>query len=529
MPLTPLDFLLRARRLFPDRVGVIDGDLRLTYRAYAERCDQLAKALVSDLGVVPGDRVAWLGGNTHELLEAYYGVLLAGAILVPLNIRLSSPELRTMLDDCGARVLIRHPDQTDPLTAAPDGDGGHGPDTGLRQVVLGPRYEALLAARPAGAFVAPEVDERSVAEIFYTSGSTGAPKGAMLTHRGLYLHAVHSALTNGIGGDDVVLHTIALFHVNGWGTPHYLTALGGVHVMLPRFAPADVLALIEAEGVTRLFLVPAMATALLQHDAFERFDLSSLRQISVGGAPTPAPLLAEIEARFRCTAICGYGMTESSPTLTRSLDKPGEEPSLARRATTGLPILGVDVRVLGPADEEVPWDAATPGEVCVRSNHVMAGYWNDPGATAETLRGGWLRTGDVATVDPDGYLTIVDRTKDLIISGGENVSGVEIEKALAEHPAVLEAAVVGTADDRWGEVPRAFVVLRPGAPATADELREHVRSRLAHFKAPRDVVLVVELPRTGTGKVAKPILRAWSGPVGESGHVVAITAGDIEG
>jgi fatty-acyl-CoA synthase len=497
LPLTPLDFLARARRLFPDRVGVVQEQRRFTYREFAARCDRLAWALRDSLGVHHGDRVAWLGGNTHELLEAYYGVLAAGAVLVPLNIRLAGPELRSMLEDCGAAVLFRHPDQPDP--------GGPTP-----QVVLGDTHEALLSAQPATSPPAVDVDERAAAEIFYTSGSTGTPKGATLTHRGLYLHAIHSALTNGLTPEDVVLHTIPLFHVNGWGTPHYVTGLGGVHVMLPRFDPATVLRLLEAERVTRLFLVPAMATALLQHPDMDTRDLSSLVQISIGGSPTPPTLLAEVEERFGCTAICGYGMTESSPTLTRSLDKPGEPPSAARRATTGLPILGADVRVLGPDDVEVPWDGRTTGEICVRSNHVMAGYWRAPEATAVALRGGWLRTGDVATVAPDGYLTIVDRTKDLIVSGGENISGVEIENVLAEHPAVLESAVVGVPDDRWGEVPRAYVVLRPGRSAPPDELREHVRSRLARFKAPRDVIILAELPRTGTGKVSKPALRAIS-------------------
>jgi fatty-acyl-CoA synthase len=502
LPLTPLDLLTRARRLFPDRVGVVDGDLRFTYREFAARCDRLAWALREDHGVHHGDRVAWLCGNTHELLEAYFGVLVAGAVLVPLNIRLAPPELRSMLTDCEARVLFRHPDQPDPSGPTP-------------QVLLGEPYEGLLASQPGGPPPAVEIDERAVAEIFYTSGSTGTPKGAMLTHRGLYLHAIHSALTNGLGGDDVILHTIPLFHVNGWGTPHYVTGLGGVHVMLPRFDAATVLRLIEAERVTRLFLVPAMATTLLQHPDMDTRDLSSLVQISIGGAPTPPPLLAEVEERFGCTAICGYGMTESSPTLTRSLDKPGEPPSAARRATTGLPILGADVRVLGADDVEVPWDGATTGEICVRSNHVMAGYWRAPDESAAALRGGWLRTGDVATVSADGYLTIVDRTKDLIVSGGENVSGVEIEKVLAEHPAVLESAVVGTPDARWGEVPRAYVVLRPGVTASPDELRNHVRDRLAHFKAPRDVIVIDELPRTGTGKVSKPALRDLEdGPTG---------------
>ena len=494
IPLTPLDFLTRARRLFPGRVGVIDGTKRFTYAAYAERCDRLASMLTRDLGVRPGDRVAWLGGNTHELLEAYYGVLLAGAILTPLNIRLSPTELRTILDDCRPTVLFRHPAQTDP---------GHP----TQQVVLGDDYEARLSAQPDGPWAVPAVDERSVAEIFYTSGSTGAPKGAMLTHRALYLHAVHSALTSELRGSDVILHTIPLFHVNGWGTPHYVTGLGGVHVMLPRFDPAEVLRLIAAEAVTRLFLVPAMAAELLRSAALDTTDASSLVQISVGGAPTPAPMLAELEARFGCTVICGYGMTETSPTVTRSLDKPGDAPSASRRATTGLPIFGVDARAMDAENREVPWDGMASGEICVRSNHVMVGYWDAPEATAQVIRDGWLRTGDIATVSPDGYLTLVDRSKDLIISGGENVASVEVERALTEHPAVREASVVGCPDERWGEVPYAFVTLRPAQTVTPDELIAFVRDRLAHFKAPRHVEILDELPMGGTGKVQKQVLR----------------------
>ncbi|MDQ3384435.1 MAG: long-chain-fatty-acid--CoA ligase [Actinomycetota bacterium] len=499
LPLTPLDLLTRARRLFPDRVGVVDGDVRRTYTELAGRCDRLAAALRDELGVAPGDRVAWLCGNTSELLEAYFGVLLAGAVLLPLNIRLAPAESRFVLGDAGARLLFRHPDQPDPLA------GVTGPD--VRQVVLGPDYEALLARQDAAPFPVPEVDERAVAELFYTSGSTGSPKGVLLTHRALYLHAIHSALTSGIAGDDVILHTIPLFHVNGWGTPHYLTGLGGVHVMLPRFDPGEVLRLIEEERVTRLFAVPAMVRLLLDHPDVATRDLSSLRQASIGGAPTSPMMLAEVEARFGCTCICGYGMTESSPTLTRSLDKPGEAPSAARRATTGLPILGVDARVLDDDDVEVPWDGETTGEVCARSNHVMAGYWNRPEETAAALRGGWLRTGDIAVVDPDGYLTLVDRKNDLIISGGENVSTVEVEHAIATHPAVHEVAVVGVADERWGEVPKAWVALRPGAELTEGELLAFTRERLAGFKTPKSVVFLDELPHGGTGKIMKHDLR----------------------
>ena len=488
LPLTPLDLLARARRLFPDRVGVVDGDAHWTYEEYAARCHRQAHALRA-LGVRPGDRVAWLCGNTHELLEAYYGVLLAGAVLLPLNIRLAAAELRFCLDDSGARVLFRHPDQVEL-------------DHGIRTITVGNELESLIAAEPSTPFEPEPFDESAPAELFYTSGTTGDPKGVVLTHRNLYLHAIHSALTNGLTGDDVILHTISLFHVNGWGTPHYVTGLGGVHVLLPRFDVDDVLRLVEEQRVTRLFLVPTMLTALLASPRFDGTDVSSVRQISIGGAPTPPSLLAEAEARFGCEVICGYGMTEASPTLTRSL-----APTQEQRATTGRPIFGVDVRVLGDDDVDVPWDGETPGEICARSNHVMQGYWNRPDETAETLRGGWLRTGDIAVVRPDGYLQIVDRKKDIIVSGGENVSSVQVESALMSHPAVLECAVVGMPDERWGEVPRAWVTLRPGMEASERELIDWVRERLAHFKAPKQVVFVEELPKGGTGKILKAELR----------------------
>ena len=494
VPLSPLDFLTRARRIFPHRVGVIDGDDRWTYGEFAARCDRQALLLGAELGVRPGDVVAWLCGNTHELLEAYYAVLLAGAVLLPLNIRLSGAELRSILEQSGAVVLFRHPDQPSPGAA-------------IREVVLGAEFEASLARQSGDPVEPPLVDERAPAEIFFTSGSTGMPKGAVLTHRNLYLHAVHSALTNTISGDDVILHIVPLFHVNGWGTPHYLTGLGGTHVMLPRFDAGEVLRLVETHRVTRLFAVPAMIRMLLDHPDLATTDLSSVTSASIGGAPVSPAMLDEVEAAFGCTAICGYGMTEASPTLTRSLDKPGEPPSAERRATTGLPILGVDARVLGPGDVEVPWDDESIGEVCARSNHVMLGYLDAPEATAEVLRGGWLRTGDLAVVRPDGYLRLVDRKKDLIISGGENIASPEVEHTLAAHPSVREAAVVGRPDERWGEVPVAYVSLHPGAEVSEAELIAHVRDRLAHFKAPKAVTIVDELPKGGTGKIDKVGLR----------------------
>jgi fatty-acyl-CoA synthase len=503
VPLTPLDFLERARRLFGPLDAVVDGVRRFTYGELAARAHRLAHALRGELGCAPGDRVAYLSGNTVEMLEAYYGVVLAGCVLTPLNVRLAPAELAAVLDDCDASLLVVHP------TFASIADAL----TVRRRLDIGPAYEAALTSAPTARFDPGLVDEDAVCELFYTSGSTGEPKGAMLTHRALATHAVDSALTMGVNHRDVVLHTIPLFHVNGWGTPHWVTALGARHVMLERFDAGEVLRLIAAEHVTRLHLVPAMATALVEAAATAPdHDVSSLVQVTVGGAAAGRELLAALETALGCEVISGYGLTEASPQLTkanttRAHDALPLDDQRARRATTGLPNIGVDLRVLDADDFEVPGDGATVGEVCVRSNHVMLGYWGRVEETADALRGGWLRTGDLATVDAEGYVTIVDRRKDIIVSGGENVSSMQVELALCAHPDVLEAAVVAMADMQWGEVPRAFVVTRPGASPGEEELIEWVRERLARFKAPRRIDFLPELPRTGTGKVAKSVLR----------------------
>jgi fatty-acyl-CoA synthase len=496
VPLTPLGFLERARRLFGELEAVVDGDRRFTYAEYAGRCHALGAALPD------GERIAYLCPNTVELLEAYYGVLLAGSVLVPLNIRLGPRELQAIVEDCGAAVLVVHPS----LAALAD-------ELDVpKRIDLGPEYEALLAAH-AGVLIDRAVaDENEVCELFYTSGTTGLPKGAMLTHRNLATHAVDSALTMACTHRDVVLHTIPLFHVNGWGTPHWVTLLGARHVMLERFDAGEVLRLVEAERVTRLHLVPTMASSLVVSDAIGRCDTSSLVQVTVGGAPPGPELLAELEAAFGCEVICGYGLTEAAPQVTKALTKRShdgltEHEQRRRRATTGLANVGVELRVLDDDGREVPADGATPGEICVRSNHVMAGYWNRPDATAEVLKDGWLRTGDVAVVDAEGYVRIVDRKKDLIISGGENISSVEVEQALCAHPAVLESAVVGMAHERWGEVPRAFVTLRPSQSVGDEELRTFVAGRLAKFKVPARIDVVGELPKGGSGKILKNELR----------------------
>jgi len=514
-PLTPLDFLERARRLYGPLEAVVETDgrqavRRFTYREFAERAHRLAHALRGPLGCAAGDRVAYLSPNGPEILEAYFGVVLAGCVLVPLNIRLSAAELQRLVDDCAPEVLFVHPDH----------GGVAATVTGPRRITLGPGYEALLGDQPTDRFPREAINEDSVCEIFYTSGTTGRPRGAMLSHRALATHAVDSALTLGINHRDVQLHTIPLFHVNGWGTPHYITCMGARHVVCAKFNAGSVLDCVENEQVTRMSIVPAMARSILDHPELRRRNLSSLVQVTIGGAPPPPGLVTELEEAFGCEVIGGYGLTEAAPQLTKALTTrahdamPAAEQHL-RRATTGHPMVGVDLRILGSDEQEVPADGLSVGEICVRSNHVMSGYWNDPDGTAEVLRDGWLRTGDLATVDSEGYIMIIDRRKDIIVSGGENIASVEVEAALLAHPAVAEAAVVALADERWGEVPRGFVVLRPGASATESELIESVRSRLARFKTPRVVEFIDELPRNSTGKVMKADLRARPLP-GES-------------
>src|SRR5579883_1133162 len=521
VPLTPLEFEHRAVRLFGDRVGVIDGEKRFTYRTFGERVSRLANA-VRDLGIRPGERVAFLAFNCHQLLEAYYGVIAAGAILLPLNVRLSAEELAAILDHAEARALFLAPEFL-PLYQALRPRLEH-----VRQVVLlegerppwfdGHEYEALLARASPERREDP-IDENAPAELFYTSGSTGRPKGVVLTHRNLYLHALYAQLAIGYRDSDVLLHLVPLFHVNGWGAPHYLTMVGGRHVMLRRFTPAEFCRIVQEERVTRTAGVPTMFTALLAFPDLDRYNLSSLQEIAVGGAPASPALIEALERRLGCRAYSGYGLTETCPVLT--LAKPtdvlaateDQAARIRRQAKTGLPIPGVDLRVVDENGQEVPHDDRTVGEIIVRSNVVMEGYFRDPDGTARAIVNGWFHTGDLAVCDAEGYVTIVDRAKDIIISGGENISSIEVENVLADHPAVFECAVVAVPDPQWGEVPRAFVVPRPGQTVTAEELIAHCRAHLAGFKVPKQIEFRESLPKGGTGKILKEVLRApfWEG------------------
>jgi fatty-acyl-CoA synthase len=521
IPLTPLRCLRYAEQQYSHRTAVVCGNERFTYGQFADRAARLGGGL-KNAGVKPGDRAAFLSMNCHRLLEAYYGVLEAGAVLLPLNVRLASQELAYILNDSGAKVLFLEKEFLNLVSSfrkelstvesffildgAPEADW------------LSPHsYEDLLAAASPFRTDIMEIDENAVAELFYTSGTSANPKGVMLTHRNVYLHALNVCLTFDPTRDFAQLHTIPLFHANGWGVAHILALIGGKHVILRRFDCAQIFKLIEQERIYTICLVPAMAIALVNSPELQKHDLSSLERVLIGGAASSPTLVREVEEKLGVSCFSGYGLTETSPVLSHSFIKHGfeleGEEKYARQAMTGFADPGIEMRVVDERDMDVPRDGKIVGEIITRSDGVMKGYWNQPEATAEALRGGWFHTGDMATIDERGYLLIVDRKKDIIVSGGENISSLEVEKALMAHPGVLEAAVIPVPDEKWGEVPKALVVLKPGAQAREIELIEFCRLHLSHYKCPHSVEFRESLPKTGTGKILKKDLRKkyWQG------------------
>ena len=521
IPLTPLRCLRYAEQQYSHRTAVVCGNERFTYAEFEDRTARLGGAL-KNAAVKPGDRVAFLSMNCHRLLDAYYGVLEAGAVLLPLNVRLASQELIYILNDSGAKVLFLEKEflgvvdsfrnelstvKSFILLDAPPQAGWLSPYS----------YEDVLAAASPCRADIMEIDEDALAELFYTSGTSANPKGVMLTHRNVYLHALHVCLTFDPTRDFAQLHTIPLFHANGWGVAHILALIGGKHVILRRFDCAQIFRLIEEERIYTMCLVPAMAIALVNSPDRQKYDLSTLERVIVGGAASSPTLVREVEEELGVTCISGHGLTETSPALSHSFVKHGfdlqGEEKYARQAMSGFADPGIEMRVVDDRDVDVPRDGKTVGEIITRSDGVMKGYWNQPDATAEALRGQWFHTGDMATIDKDGYLLIVDRKKDIIVSGGENISSLEVEKTIMAHPVVLEAAVIPVPDEKWGEVPKALVVLKPGAQVGESELIEFCRSRLAHYKCPRSVEFFDSLPKTGTGKILKKDLRKkyWQG------------------
>ncbi len=516
LTLTPVRFKQRAESQFANKLGVVDGDVRLTYREYCARCDRLSNAL-TELGVRRGERVAWLGYNSHQLLEAYYGVVQTGSVLLPLNIRLSPEEIGFILSDSDSVALFYNRDFLPIVKAV----RAHAPT--VKQFIPlesgeGDDYEGLLASAPADYTPPDDIKDDDLAELFYTSGTTANPKGVMVTHRNLYLHAMQAMAGLAVKDTNVQLHTIPLFHVNGWGTPHTITCAGARHVLVKKFDPAEVLELVQRERVTHFSMVPTMATALINHPSVGEYDLSSLQYVGLGGAAAPVDLVREVEQKLGCPAYGGYGLTETTPVCTFSFLKehlsnlPDEE-RWKRQAMTGYPMPGVEMSIVDQDDNHLPNDGKSVGEIVVRADNVMAGYWKQPEDTAYVMRGGWFHTGDMAVVDEEGYFLIVDRKKDIIISGGENISSIEVEKAVYSHPLVFECAVIAVPDERWGEAPKALVVLKPGESLGEQELIDYCRTKLPGFKIPKSVEFFDSLPKGGTGKILKKELREryWEG------------------
>ena len=512
-PLTPLEFARRARKVYPEQIAVIDGESRWTYAQFFDRCDRWSAAL-QRLGVGEGDRVAYIAPNTHAQLESFYAVPQLGAVLVPINYRLTADDFLYLINHCGARVVCAHRDYLEAI----DSIRSQLPSVEHFVALTGEAndwldYEALLQASSAE-FVRPEIHETDLLTINYTSGTTSRPKGVMITHRNAYMNSIGTLLHLPMTCADRYLWTLPMFHANGWTFVWTVTAVGATHVCLRKVEPRAIFELMAKEQVTMLCAAPTVLIALANAPADVRRPAPKGMRVVTAGAPPAAATIERIEGELGWTITQVYGLTETAPFITVCEPRP-EHTSLsvseraAIKARQGVELItSGELRVVDEDGNEVPRDGMTLGEIVVRGNVVMEGYYNDPEATAQAMRGGWFHTGDAAVVHPDGYVEIRDRLKDVIISGGENISSVEVEGVLLRHPAVQEVAVVGLPHERWGEAPHAFVVLKPGARADESELREFARANLAHFKAPHSVTFVTELPKTATGKIQKFVLRA---------------------
>ncbi|MFN2539596.1 MAG: AMP-binding protein [Mycobacteriales bacterium] len=503
VPFSTADFLDRAELCYGDRIGVVDepGDFQdgglgsLTYGDFAVRTRALAAGLDA-LGVGQGERVAMVSHNSARMLEAFYGVCSSGRVFVPINFRLSAAEVAYIVEHSGASVLLVDPEVSEALADV----------TAKHRFVLGRESDALY--RHGVEPVAWEADEDATATINYTSGTTARPKGVQITHRNIWVNAVTFALHAGVTDRDVYLHTLPMFHANGWGMPFGMTGMGVPHVVLRKVDGAEILRRVERFGVTVMCAAPAVVASVLEAAASWEGEVPGRERVRVicAGAPPPSRTIARIEEELGWEFLQIYGLTETSPLLTINRRRAEEDAlpmseAAPRLSRAGMPAIGVRVKI------------SDQGEVLARSNVVLEGYWDQPEATADALEGGWFHTGDGGTLDDEGYVTISDRRKDVIITGGENVSSIEVEDCLFSHPAVAEVAVIGVPSEKWGETIKALVVLSPGASATVDELIKHCKARLAGYKAPTSVEFREAIPRTATGKVQKFKLREqyWKG------------------
>ncbi len=496
-PLTPLEFARRARKLYPDRVAVIDGDSRWTYAQFLDRCDRWS-AVLQKLGIGSGNRVAYLSPNTHPQLESFYAVPQIGAVLVPLNYRLTADDFVYLINHSGSRMVCADRDYLGTIDS-------------IREQL--PKVEHFVALS-SPAFARPEIHETDLLTINYTSGTTSRPKGVMITHRNAWMNSIGTLLYARMTCADRYLWTLPMFHANGWTFVWTVTAAGATHICLRKCEPRAVCELMKTEQVTTLCAAPTVLIALANAPENIRRLAPKGIHVITAGAPPAALTIQRLEEDLGWTITHVYGLTETAPFIT-VCESRAEHASLpiseraAIKARQGVELItSGELRVVDTDGNDVPHDGVTQGEIVARGNVVMAGYYNEPEATERAMHGGWFHTGDAAVVHPDGYVEIRDRLKDVIISGGENISSVEVEGVLLRHPAVQEVAIVGFPHEKWGEAPYAFVVLHEGAHADERELCEFARAKLAHFKAPHSVTFVEELPKTATGKIQKYILRA---------------------
>jgi fatty-acyl-CoA synthase len=517
-PLTPLSFLAWAAHVYADKTAVIHGERAFTYSELAARCRRLASALARR-GIGPGDTVAVMAPNVPAMLEAHYGVPMVGAVLNALNYRLDARTIAFILEHGEAKLLITDREFSPTIEPAlrmlgrrlpvididdPLGEGGE---------CLGEKdYEAFLAEGDPAFVAAPPADEWQAICLLYTSGTTGDPKGVVYHHRGAYLNALGNALTFGLSPRTVYLWTLPMFHCSGWTYTWAVTAVGGTHVCLRRVDPALIFPAIARHRVTHMCGAPVVMTMLIHAPDAVKVPFTHTVEMATGGAAPPSTVIAAMEKMgYRVTHL--YGLTETYGPATfcawqdgwQALPLPERASQMARQGVSYVTTEGMmvaDSATLAP----VPRDGVTMGEVMLRGNTVMKGYLKNPRATGDAFAGGWFHTGDLAVWHPDGYIEIKDRSKDIIISGGENISSLEVEEALYKHPAVMEAAVVARPDAHWGETPCAFVTLKPGASATAEDIASFLRDTIARYKVPRHVVFG-PLPKTSTGKIQKFVLR----------------------
>ena len=520
--LNPLSFLDRSAKVYPNKPAIIYNDTTYTYSEMDDRVNRLAGAL-RQAGVGKGDRVAFMVPNIPAMLEGHYGPMRLGAMLVAINIRLSAREIGYILNHSGAKVLVFDSEFAD--TVRRMGDDIPGVETFVQVVdthpkaedIPGPEYEEFLASSPPGEHREALDSELDPISINYTSGTTGMPKGVQFHARGAYLNALGEILESGVTWRSAYLWTLPMFHCNGWCHTWGITAVGATHICLRRVEPAEIYRLIDKHDVTNMCAAPTVLTMLYSAPEAEDADLSGLTIMTAGAPPAPQVIrtIEDMGAFIHHT----YGLTETyGPTTICAIqpewdDLPVDERArLKSRQGVSFVVSEPGLRVVNPDMEDVPQDGETMGEVVMRGNIVMSGYFNDPEATATAFEGGWFHSGDLAVWHPDGYIELQDRAKDIIISGGENISSQEVEKVIMEHPGVLEVCVVGVPDDRWGEVPKAFVVPRQGADVGAEDVIEFTRERIARFKAPKYVEFG-DLPKTATGKIQKYILRdkEWEG------------------